>query len=228
MALTMMKPFHLDPHAKFVPSRASSSTPSPALPALVNKSLTLDEDYFERRTLRLLCTQVIPWADCDFPPQASLVVPGLYISDMYTATSPVALSRLGITHVVSVVRDPHYRYPAGVRNLVIPVDDTSTADLARYLDGAVAWIKRALQPPAGKTASGEAKEGRVLVHCMWGMSRSASIVLAYLMQETAMTLEDAMAFLKARRAVVCPNRGFLMQLSRFEARINQGKKRHLR
>lgn len=59
-------------------------------------------------------------------------------------------------------------------------------------------------------------EGSVLVHCMAGISRSATIVIAYLMSENQMSFSDAYAYVKKRRSIVRPNSGFLRQLREFE------------
>uniref|UniRef100_A0A672K234 Dual specificity protein phosphatase 26 n=1 Tax=Sinocyclocheilus grahami TaxID=75366 RepID=A0A672K234_SINGR len=54
--------------------------------------------------------------------------------------------------------------------------------------------------------------GTVLVHCAVGLSRSATLVLAYLMIRQNMTLVEAIKTVKDHRGVT-PNRGFLRQLS---------------
>ena len=56
--------------------------------------------------------------------------------------------------------------------------------------------------------------GAVLVHCFGGRSRSAAIVLAFLMSTTGRTFDDVLEELKAKRSVVQPNSGFEMQVRR--------------
>lgn len=53
--------------------------------------------------------------------------------------------------------------------------------------------------------------GKILVHCHVGVSRSATVVLAYLMLKRNMTLVEAINKVKAGRGII-PNRGFLRQL----------------
>ncbi|XP_061905592.1 dual specificity protein phosphatase 26-like isoform X2 [Entelurus aequoreus] len=53
--------------------------------------------------------------------------------------------------------------------------------------------------------------GKVLVHCQVGVSRSATLVLAYLMLKQRLTLVEAICAVKENRGVT-PNRGFLRQL----------------
>ena len=56
----------------------------------------------------------------------------------------------------------------------------------------------------------------VLVHCQGGKSRSASMVLAYLISKQGMSFEDALELLKQKRKVVKPNDSFAAQLKEFE------------
>lgn len=62
--------------------------------------------------------------------------------------------------------------------------------------------------------------GRVLVHCAMGVSRSATIVLAFLMIFENMTLVDAIQTVQAHRDI-CPNSGFLRQLQVLDNRLRR-------
>lgn len=61
--------------------------------------------------------------------------------------------------------------------------------------------------------------GRVLVHCQAGISRSATICLAYLMHTQRVKLDEAFDFVKQRRQVISPNLAFLGQLLQFETDV---------
>lgn len=52
-----------------------------------------------------------------------------------------------------------------------------------------------------------------------GMSRSATIVIAYLMKTRGMSFQDALALVKARRPIVRPNEKFVKQLKDFEMQL---------
>lgn len=60
--------------------------------------------------------------------------------------------------------------------------------------------------------------GTVLVHCHVGVSRSATLVLAYLMLKQNLTLVEAICAVKDNRGVI-PNRGFLRQLIRLNQQL---------
>ena len=87
----------------------------------------------------------------------------------------------------------------------VPVDDIPFVPIQEHFGGACAFIRRAHD------------DGNVvLVHCQSGVSRSPSIVLAYLIQRQRAPLEQAFAALRAARPVVHPNVGFMQQLAEWE------------
>ena len=59
-----------------------------------------------------------------------------------------------------------------------------------HFDSSVDWIAKHM------------KVTNVLVHCIGGRSRSASIVIAYLIREKGMSSSDALIYLKGIRSIV--------------------------
>jgi hypothetical protein len=68
--------------------------------------------------------------------------------------------------------------------------------------------------------------GRVLVHCQAGVSRSPTIVLAYLMARYNWPMMTAFCYVKSRRHIIAPNFNFMGQLMEFEQRCSSGELRH--
>lgn len=58
-----------------------------------------------------------------------------------------------------------------------------------------------------------------MYYSMMGVSRSPTIVLAYLMHRYKMTTEDAIAYVKKKRPHIDPNEGFMKQLKEFEGEV---------
>ena len=57
--------------------------------------------------------------------------------------------------------------------------------------------------------------GKVLVHCYMGMSRSAALLIAYLIKERQLNLEDSIKLISKKR-FIWPNDGFINQLIEWE------------
>jgi protein-tyrosine phosphatase len=62
----------------------------------------------------------------------------------------------------------------------------------------------------------KAKNGIVFVHCLMGKSRSATLVIAYLMKTLKMKFLEAYEHVKKARKIIFPNFGFLKQLREYE------------
>ena len=60
---------------------------------------------------------------------------------------------------------------------------------------------------------------RVLVHCVAGVSRSTTMLIAWMMHSLQMQLHAAMEYVRRRRPIVMPNASFLIQLALFEIEI---------
>ena len=58
-----------------------------------------------------------------------------------------------------------------------------------------------------------------MVHCAAGSSRSATIVIAYIMWSKKMPYKEAFEFVKSKRSVVSPNQAFKNQLQLFEKEL---------
>lgn len=60
------------------------------------------------------------------------------------------------------------------------------------------------------------KNGRILIHCNAGVSRSSTVCIAYLMLNHSLTFDAAFAKVKSKRECIRPNDGFLRQLKQFD------------
>ena len=91
----------------------------------------------------------------------------------------------------------------------IPVFDNRGEDLLQYMDQSFRFIEE------GKHYGG------VLVHCHKGVSRSSSFVIGYLMKKNAMSLDEALSYVKTIRPIVMPNLAFMAQLRAYELILNR-------
>uniref|UniRef100_A0A8B9LED2 Dual specificity phosphatase 16 n=1 Tax=Astyanax mexicanus TaxID=7994 RepID=A0A8B9LED2_ASTMX len=97
--------------------------------------------------------------------------------------------------------------------LRVPVNDSFCEKILPWLDKSVEFIEKA-----------KACNARVLVHCLAGISRSATIAIAYIMKRMDMSLDEAYRFVKEKRPTISPNFNFLGQLLDFEKKIKSPEK----
>eukprot|EP00002_Diphylleia_rotans_P019069 TRINITY_DN3693_c0_g1_i2.p1 TRINITY_DN3693_c0_g1~~TRINITY_DN3693_c0_g1_i2.p1 ORF type:complete len:722 (+),score=131.21 TRINITY_DN3693_c0_g1_i2:13-2178(+) len=143
---------------------------------------------------------------------AQMVIPGLFISNMRASCDLQTLQRVyGITHVLSVLKSKPPHPDSTITYAVIPEDDVESTNLLQYFEACRIFIH------AGRQAGG------CLVHCMAGVSRSATLVLVYLMSHvyTENRLKSSLAHLKKIRPMISPNSGFLEQLKVYESLLQR-------
>lgn len=139
----------------------------------------------------------------------SIVLPDqLYLGTGVQAGTENIIQSLGITHIINISTEHPNLFEDNITYLTLSLMDDTSTDIQSHFLKVAEFIEDAL------TA-----DGRVLVHCSLGASRSATAVLAYLMMAHKWTLADAFNFLKRRRPIVAPNRGFLKQLASFEKKL---------
>ena len=63
--------------------------------------------------------------------------------------------------------------------------------------------------------------GKVLVHCWAGVSRSPSIVIAYLLKHSQLSVLEILKFVQSKRNIVAPNIHFMGQLEKYNLDLNQ-------
>ncbi|XP_043534838.1 dual specificity protein phosphatase 13-like [Chiloscyllium plagiosum] len=150
------------------------------------------------------------------------VWPNLYIGDLVIAHDKKQLRKMGITHVLNAAHSKwgsvgdQIFYGKKINYYGIAADDSPEFDLSAYFYTAAEQIHQTLNTPNAK----------LLVHCILGMSRSASLVLAYLMIYHNRSLLDAVNRLILYRPV-SPNWGFLEQLRKLDIKLNEEKKLQL-
>lgn len=157
---------------------------------------------------------VQPYISTEF--NAHEVQDGVFIGDIASAYNLEALQTLGITHIVTAVLGVGQRFPEDFVYLNVPVRDVQSEDIKQYLPHTTQFIEDAVK-------SG----GKVLIHCVCGVSRSATIVAAWLMSRDKQsqsrhrqTVDETIAFLQQRRHCVDPNPAFRAQLAAYDLEKN--------
>ncbi len=136
------------------------------------------------------------------------VIDNIYIGNSLNASNYYELINHNITHVINVSEEISNYYPDDMEYLRISVSDTNDASLESYFIKALKFIENA-------------DGSNIFIHCFMGSSRSATIVVLYLMKYHKMSFEQAYKFLKTKRPVVNMNVTFAEELQDIEKNMKE-------
>jgi len=157
----------------------------------------------------LLYSPTSPEINCQIDTAvASEILPFLFIGNQRDAANRERLTELGVTHILNVTSHlPQHFENDGITYKRLPATDNGSQNLKQYFSEAINFIECARK-----------ENGKVLVHCQAGVSRSPTIVAAYLLATSYQSLTEAFTTIKDRRPIVAPNINFMGQLLEFEQR----------
>ncbi|KAL2547062.1 protein-tyrosine-phosphatase MKP1-like [Forsythia ovata] len=145
-----------------------------------------------------------------FDKECSRILDHVYLGSDAVAKSREILQQNGITHVLNCVG---FVCPEYFKNELVYktlwLRDSPSEDITSILYDVFDYFEDVRE-----------QGGRVLVHCCQGVSRSTSLVIAYLMWKEGQSFEDAFQHVKAARGVTNPNMGFACQLLLCQKRVH--------
>lgn len=146
-----------------------------------------------------------------------LIVPHLYISDWTSSNDFELLTKNKIKAVITLETRPkppevlNFYNQNNINFLYVPIYDIPNANIKKYFDITYNLISNHIQ-----------RNQNVLVHCFAGISRSATIILNFLVQNylskrprsvcEKCLVSKALKFMKRKRDIINPNQGFLKQV----------------
>lgn len=162
------------------------------------------------------------------------IIDNIYLGNAYNASNYATISKYNIAYIVNVSKEIKNYYEqenksedfyddinnieiknvpfdlststsisifsnySDIKYLRVPIYDDCTYHISSYIKEAMDFIDNA-----------QSNGGNILIHCYMGSSRSASIVLAYLIYKYNYSLSDALLFLKDKRNIVNINVNFI-------------------
>ncbi|XP_032214650.1 dual specificity protein phosphatase 8 isoform X3 [Mustela erminea] len=134
------------------------------------------------------------------------ILPHLYLGSQKDVLNKDLMTQNGISYVLNASNScPKPDFICESRFMRIPVNDSYCEKLLPWLDKSIEFIDKA-----------KLSSCQVIVHCLAGISRSATIAIAYIMKTMGMSSDDAYRFVKDRRPSISPNFNFLGQLLEYE------------
>ena len=136
----------------------------------------------------------------------------LYISGYKTASTLSDLQKLQITNIINCSGDLCENLSKddelGIKYLTLNIRDNVSENIECLFFKCINYIDEVKE-----------KKGKVLIHCYKGISRSVSILIAYLIYINKWTYDEAFDFVQLKRSIANPNIGFYLQLKTFYKRI---------
>lgn len=127
----------------------------------------------------------------------SKIIDGLYLASYRAVTIP-NFKLYNITHLINITEEFDDKQVMGIikpeNYYRINVEDNVNTDIYPYFRSTYKFIDNAI-------LSG----GNVLIHCRMGISRSATLVIAYLMKKFNLTRNAAFSIVSVKRPIVNPN-----------------------
>ena len=139
---------------------------------------------------------------------------GLWLGNLAAAENVSDLKEKNIGYVLSVIdgismENLYKRYEQnGILYKHIVIHDSMAANQYEHFEEAVEFIQNGL------------KTSNVYVHCFMGVSRSASMVIAYQISTRKKKYGEILNFVKGKRPIVGPNYNFVKMLRKWDAKIN--------
>lgn len=107
------------------------------------------------------------------------------------------LEDLKIKAVLTIHNNPeNLKLPADTTHLRLTLADVDSENIAQYFEESFQFFEKCRE-----------EKRRVLVHCGAGVSRSATLLIAYVMRRHGLTRQGALQFCQKRRSVTLPNDG---------------------
>jgi hypothetical protein len=118
------------------------------------------------------------------------IIDNIYLGSAFNAASYYTLKSLNIKNIINVTQEitPYFAHYNEFDYKIYKLYDNNNDDINIYLDDSYQYINNTSE--------------NVLVHCYMGSSRSATIVIYYLMKKYNMTLEESINLVKEKRNIV--------------------------
>lgn len=131
----------------------------------------------------------------------------LFISNYETTCNKEILKEHNITHIISCVSGLSPRYPDDFIYKNVPLLDNEYEDILTHIADCNQFIDDAIKNQGGN----------VLVHCMYGHSRSVSILAGYIifLSKGKVNVKDTLNYIKEKRGKINPNVGYIKQLEKY-------------
>lgn len=136
-------------------------------------------------------------------PSYDNIIENIYVGNYASALDKALLKQLGITHILVGGNNLKALFIEDFVYKIIPLYDSEYTKIIKYFEETNEFIEEGNQ------------KGKILVHCGAGISRSVSLVIAYMICRMKYEYSKAIQIMKTQRSVAKPNSGFEEQLRNY-------------
>ena len=126
----------------------------------------------------------------------------IYLGSAFNAATKSTLDNLNIKYIINVTDKIENYFPNSYEYETYIIEDNDQQHIIPYLENSYKKIKEFQHR----------NNGNILVHCVMGASRSASVVCYYLMREYRLNPKDIYEAMKLKRECVNPSNTFYRDL----------------
>ena len=139
------------------------------------------------------------------------IEPGIYLGGIFPRYDKNFMKKIDVIIDMIDYHGLNYRPPVFDNKLYfnLPLDDSPTENISKYFDNVFKIIN--------KYHFDEHKN--IYIHCMAGISRSSTVLIAYYMRKYCLPYKQAYELVKSKRNIIEPNRGFVRQLEEYEKHV---------
>jgi protein-tyrosine phosphatase len=142
-------------------------------------------------------------ANLEYEPP-NYIIDNIYLGSQKSGVDVNQLFELNIKYVLILGKGMEGKFNQIIYK-IIEIDDSLEQSLSNYIREALDFISES-----------QKNNSKILVHCVSGISRSASIVIAYMMDKYKMNYDEAFTYVKTKRPTIRPNTNFIEQLNKLQ------------
>lgn len=156
-----------------------------------NEMLKVEDDFEGKRV--------------NFYPEIDKIEDNIFLGNKDTALDDKLLSKFGINVIFVIGMGLKQKFPDKYKYYKYEVNDCLSENIKFHFKSFCEQM------------DSELKSGNIVyVHCSAGISRSATMIIAYVMYKNKITFEESFKYVESKRNIICPNSSFIKQLKEFE------------
>lgn len=130
------------------------------------------------------------------------IINHIYLGDINNAFNKPLLIKYNIKNVISIIHGSYPIYPNDFNYLILDAIDNEKQSIIDLFESSNTFIDNAIK-----------NNENIYIHCIAGVSRSSTLIAAYLIWKYNMKPNDAIDLIKEKRNIVNPNNYFKKQLN---------------